>query len=330
MTGSTQRVLRLLELLQSADVRSVAELAERLDVDERTVRRYAAQLTEFGVPVESVRGRYGGYRLAAGFRTHPLMLSDEEAAAVVLGLVRSAGEPGVETATVRTALAKLRRALPEHVAARVDALEHALTPTGREPSAGAAARAILAAAEAIRTRHPLEIRYVDAEDVPSRRVIHPAELAQHAGRWYIRGIDAGKNEERVFRADRVRSARLLPGTFDLPNDSRDDADLGLRFATADYPWRVVLRVHAVSELIRTRLPESVATVEPLAEVGHHSAWQRVTIRAKSLEWLPAVILDLGSEVVIEEPEELRSLVRAAARRLAGIAEDTRPNHDDEL
>lgn len=330
MTGSTQRVLRLLALLQSADVRSGAELAEKLGVEQRTVRRYTEQLTEFGVPVESVRGRYGGYRLAAGFRTHPLTLSTEEAVALVLGLIRSTGESGVKATTVKTVLARLRRALPEHVAAHVDALEHVLTQGGREPVGDAAAQTVLAAAEAIRSRRRLEIRYVDAEDVPSRRVIRPAELAQHGGRWYICGIDTGKGEERVFRADRVRSARLLPGTFDPPDHSRRANGLARRFANADYRWRVVLRVRAARELIRARLPESLATVEPLAVLGDFSAWQRVTIRAKHLDWLPAVILQLDSEVVIEEPEELRSLCRSAARRLAGTAANAPSSHDEEV
>src|SRR6201987_2087662 len=116
MVRPTARVLSLLELLQSGGVRAVAELAGRLDVDERTVRRYVDHLIDLDVPVESVRGRYGGYRLASGYRMPPLMLSDDEALAVLLGLIAgrragSATTTGTDTAS-RTAAAKIRRVLP--------------------------------------------------------------------------------------------------------------------------------------------------------------------------------------------------------------------------
>src|SRR5882724_12827753 len=132
MARPTARVLSLLELLQSGGVRTVAELASRLDVDERTVRRYMYHLIDLDVPVESVRGRYGGYRLASGYRMPPLMLSDDEALAVLLGLVAgrraglmTAAGTASETATAgtgsETAAAKIRRVLPERLAGRLDA-----------------------------------------------------------------------------------------------------------------------------------------------------------------------------------------------------------------
>src|SRR6201987_5709912 len=116
MARPAARVLTLLELLQSGGVQTVAELADRLGVEGRTVRRYVDHLIDLDVPVESVRGRYGGYRLAAGYRMPPLMLNDEEALAVLLGLVAgrragSATTTGTDTAS-RTAAAKIRRVLP--------------------------------------------------------------------------------------------------------------------------------------------------------------------------------------------------------------------------
>src|SRR6266699_6650148 len=125
------RVLTLLELLQSGGVRTVAELADRLGVEGRTVRRYVDQLIDLDVPVESVRGRYGGHRLAPGYRLPPLMLSDDEALAVLLGLV--AGRRAELTTTQRTAnetaSAKIRRVLPKHIARRLDTLLEALAFT---------------------------------------------------------------------------------------------------------------------------------------------------------------------------------------------------------
>ena len=137
MARPAARVLTLLELLQSGGVRTVAELAERLGVDGRTVRRYVDHLLDLDVPVESVRGRYGGYRLAPGYRMPPLMLSDEEALAVLLGLVagRRSGlmtlsaDIGAGTAS-ETAAAKIRRVLPQRLAARLDAVLGSLAFTG--------------------------------------------------------------------------------------------------------------------------------------------------------------------------------------------------------
>ena len=122
MARPAARVLTLLELLQSGGVRTVAELAGRLGVDGRTVRRYVDHLLDLDVPVESVRGRYGGYRLAPGYRMPPLMLNDEEALAVLLGLV-AGRRAGLMTATGtagETAAAKIRRVLPERLARRLD------------------------------------------------------------------------------------------------------------------------------------------------------------------------------------------------------------------
>ena len=129
MVRPAARVLSLLELLQSGGVRTVTELADRLEVDERTVRRYAAHLIDLDIPVESVRGRYGGYRLAAGYRMPPLMLSDDEALAVLLGLI-AGRRTGLAAGTAsETAAAKIRRVLPDRLARRLDAVLSSLSFT---------------------------------------------------------------------------------------------------------------------------------------------------------------------------------------------------------
>src|SRR5580693_3111336 len=139
MARPTARVLSLLELLQSGGVRTVAELADRLDVDERTVRRYVDHLLDLDVPVESVRGRYGGYRLAPGFRMPPLMLSDDEALAVLLGLLagRRTGLMTAAGTASETAAAKIRRVLPKRVGGRLEAVLDSLALTDAPGQAGA-------------------------------------------------------------------------------------------------------------------------------------------------------------------------------------------------
>ena len=129
MAKPTARVLRLLELLQAGGVHRVGDLAARLDVDERTVRRYVQHLLELDVPVDAVRGRYGGYRLAPGFRLPPLMLSDEEGVAVLLGLELLRRSGLGDDAASAAAEGKIRRVLPPATARRLDALLASLRVT---------------------------------------------------------------------------------------------------------------------------------------------------------------------------------------------------------
>jgi predicted DNA-binding transcriptional regulator YafY len=186
MARPTSRVLALLELLQSGGIRTVAELADRLGVDGRTVRRYVDHLVDLDIPVEAVRGRYGGYRLAPGYRLPPLMLNDEEALAVLLGLVagRRTGlltATGTATGTAsETAAAKIRRALPERLARRLDAVMESLAftaPPGEPatPEAGV----LLAVADAVRHCRPISIRYTSRDGRRSERTLHPYGIVTH-------------------------------------------------------------------------------------------------------------------------------------------------------
>ena len=193
MARPAVRVLTLFELLQSGGVRTVAELAGRLGVDGRTVRRYVDHLLDLDVPVESVRGRYGGYRLAPGYRMPPLMLNDEEALAVLLGLV-AGRRAGLMTATGtagETAAAKIRRVLPERLARRLDTCSSlAFTaPPGEFPAPESSV--LLCIADAVHHHRPVSIRYTAADGWRSERTLHPYGLVGHSGRWYVTGADPG-------------------------------------------------------------------------------------------------------------------------------------------
>ena len=329
MTRPTARVMALLELLQSGGVRTVAELAGRLGVDERTVRRYVDHLLDLDVPVESVRGRYGGYRLGPGYRLPPLMLTDDEALAVLLGLAagRRAGLlAGTGTAS-ETATAKIRRVLPERLARRLDALFESLAFTAPPAAAAVADGAVLLSiADAVRHRRPVSIRYTAGDGRRSERVLHPYGLVVHSGRWYVTGADPGIGEDRTFRLDRIAGARTLPGSFEPPAGADPAQRVLSGLATAPYRHRVRLRIQGTTEQIRARLPASVATLEELpapsgtpAEAG---PWFRAELRAERLDWLPAVLASLDRPFVIEQPEELRRLVIALAGRLGDAARRT--------
>ena len=319
MPRPTARVLALLEILQNGGTRAVPDLAERLEVDERTVRRYVAHLIDLDIPVESVRGRYGGYRLAPGYRLPPLMLTDDEAVAVLVGLVTGpwTGTAGSRLAA-ESAAAKVRRVLPRPLAARLAALLDVADFTARPPvQASPEVDVLLLAAEAARGRHPIEIVHTSRDGRATERTVLPYGVVAHAGRWYLTGIDAQSGDVRTFRLDRVVSARAGSQTFEVPAgfDPRTEV-LGTLART---PWRhaVSVRVRESVEAVQARLPLGIATVAPVAD---QAGWVRVEIRAEQLDWLPGVLAGLDADLVVEGPDELRDLVRALGQRLLAAAD----------
>ncbi|WP_037852521.1 helix-turn-helix transcriptional regulator [Streptomyces sp. NRRL S-340] len=266
MSRPTGRVLTLLELLQSGGVRTMAELADRLGVDPRTVRRYVDHLVDLDVPVEAVRGRYGGYRLAPGHRLPPLMLSDDEALAVLLGLAvaRRSGPAATAVTAGETAAAKIRRVLPERVARRLDTVLGSLAftaPPGEfavpDPSV------LLTLADAVRHGRPVSVKYTDRNGRRSDRTLHPYGLVAHSGRWYVTGADPGIGEDRTFRLDGITDARTLPGSFEAPAGPDPAQRVLTGFATAAYRHEVTLRIHGTPEQIRARFPAALANLEEL-------------------------------------------------------------------
>jgi predicted DNA-binding transcriptional regulator YafY len=312
MTRPTARVLALLEILQGGGTHRVGDLAGRLGVDERTIRRYTGHLIDMEVPVESVRGRYGGYRLAPGFRMPPLMLTDDEALAVLLGLEAGAARaPGGAAA----AAAKVRRVLPRTLATRLAAL-FASTDFTQEvrPEPAPETTVMLRLAEATRQQRPAVIAYTDRSGRRSDRTLHPYGMVAHAARWYVTGLDAASGEVRTFRLDRIHRVHTVDGVFTVPDGFRaaDTVLTGL----AGTPWRyeVIVSVPGPADRVRPRLPKGLAVVE---DGGEGRAVVR--LRAERLDWLPAVLAGLGRPFVIHEPPELREVVRAWAARIAAHA-----------
>ncbi|MEV6345195.1 YafY family protein [Actinoplanes sp. NPDC051851] len=314
MTRPTARVLTLLEILQNGGTHTAPDLAERLGLDERTVRRYVGHLLDLEIPVESVRGRHGGYRLSPGFRMPPLMLTGEEALAVLLGL---AGTSGSREAA-GTATAKIRRVLPKPLAARLDALltTAEFTATVRE-SPPTDAAILLLLAEATLHRRPAVIAYTSREGRESERTVHPYGIVAHNGRWYLAALDESSAETRTFRLDRVLRVRPADGTFTPPEDFRPAATVLAGLAAT--PWRheVVVSVQGPVSRVRRKLPTG------LAEVTEESPDRVVVrLRAEKLDWLPALLAGLDLPFVIHRPAELRTVVREWAGRIAGYATDT--------
>jgi predicted DNA-binding transcriptional regulator YafY len=314
------RVLALLEILQAGGTRNLRELSDRLGVHERTVRRYIDHLLDLDVPVESVRGRYGGYRLTPGYRMPPLMFTDDEAVAVLLGLAgtrRAALQPDAAVA-VESATAKVQRVLPRALASRLDALVAATSyaDEGCNPATPETG-VLLTVAQAAIQRRPLAITYRDNKDRSTVRVLEPYGVVALRGRWYATGLDSRSGQVRSFRLDRVVQAVIQEGQFSVPRGFDPAAQVAKAVSGASYRHAVSVRVQGSEQVVRMRMPGSIAIIEPIVS---EPGWVRVRWRAERLDWVPSVLAGLDHPFVIEEPDELGELVRTLAGQLASWAE----------
>lgn len=319
MTTSAARVLALLEILQTGGVHSASTVADRLAVDERTVRRSITQLMDLGIPVDAVRGRYGGYRLAPGYRMPPLMLTDDEALAVMLGLVavRRGAVVTSSAAATESAAAKLRRVLPVVVRRQVEALiETADFTSPPQVDPGPGTDVLLALAEATSRHRPASISYTDRSGRTSERTLRPYGLVVHSGRWYVTGSDSTTGEIRTFRVDRITAITLQPGSFDTPPTFDVGIDVVDRLERAPRAHEVSIRIRGSADHIRRHLPAGIAGIEAGADDG----WVRVRLGAERLDWIPPVLAAIDRPFVIEHPGELRDLLHAFADRLHSHAD----------
>jgi predicted DNA-binding transcriptional regulator YafY len=309
----TARLLELLELLQSHPAVTGREIADRLGVDARTVRRYIDALRDLGIPVEGQRGVGGGYAMRPGFRLPPLMLADDEAVAVALGVVAAArlglaGSP--ESAA--TALAKVHRALPETLRRRVEALEGTLELTpAATPAVPVAGETALALAEAIRRRRRLRAAYRAYSGERTTRELSPHGLVVHGGRWYLAAHDHNRDALCTFRIDRMRDVAVTDASALAPPDGFDAvAHVSTSLARVPWPWEVEVVLDLPLDAAARRLPPTMAE---LAAAGGGTV---VRMRASSLDWMAGVLAGLDCGFEIRHPDELRASVRALAERLA--------------
>jgi predicted DNA-binding transcriptional regulator YafY len=320
MAKPLARVLALLDILQTGGTHTLRELSGQLGVDERTVRRYVDHLLDLDVPVESVRGRYGGYRLAPGYRMPPLMLTDDEALAVLLGLVgaRRATLQRDTAVAVESATAKVRRVLPRALAGRLDALAAATSyaDQGRTPTTPETG-VLLTVADAAVRRRPLAISYCDQNDRSTERVLEPYGVVALRGRWYATGLDSRSGQVRSFRLDRVARAVVQEGQFSVPRGFDPAAQVTAAVSGPSHWHAVSVRVQGSEQAVRMRMLGSIATIEP---VTGEPGWVRARWRAQRLDWVPSVLAGLDRPFVIEEPDELHERVRALAEQLATYAE----------
>jgi predicted DNA-binding transcriptional regulator YafY len=311
MTTSS-RLLTLLSLLQARRDWPGGELADRLDVSSRTIRRDVERLRELGYPVESLTGPAGGYRLRAGTAMPPLLLDDDEAIAIAVGLrtAARASVTGIEETSVR-ALVKLEQVLPAHLRRRVRALQSA---TMTLPAGGPTVdpQALTVVAGACRDSELVRFAYEDRDGAASRREVEPHSLVNLGLRWYLVAWDRGRSDWRTFRVDRLTRPAATGVRFrprELP--AKDAADYIAQSMSAwkqRYEARVTL--HAAADAIRARVPRHWGSVEAIDD-----ATCEYRTGDDDLDWLALRIAMLGVDFEVQEPPELREHLRAIARRL---------------
>ena len=329
MSHPASRVLALLELLQAHHRLGGRELAERLGVAERTVRRYATTLAELGIPVIAERGRYGGYRLAPGYKLPPLMLTDDEAVSVALGLL-AAERLGLTTAAPATAaaLAKVHRVLPAALAARLAAVQEVLgwTLARRDGADRPSAEVLLALAESAQSRHRVEFAYRSWAGAATRRRVDPYGLVFHSGRWYLAGHDHDRGEVRTFRVDRVADvtadtgdttgagAGAGAGTFEPPAGFDVTAHVTASLARTPYRWQVEVLLETDLAQARRRIPPTVAELREVRGGVVMSA------RAERIDGMARLLAGLDWPFTVLRPPELRTALAGHAAHLTALAQ----------
>ncbi|WP_084961461.1 helix-turn-helix transcriptional regulator [Thermoactinospora rubra] len=315
MADVTQRILALLTTLQSGRAFSSAELAARLEVSPRTLRRDIDRLRGYGYPVQAQPGPGGHYRLTAGNAMPPLVLDDDEAVATLLGLATlaatgSATGGSVGEAATR-AYGKVDQLLPRRLRHRAAQLRASLeTSTTVAPAAGAEDLATLA--EAIQRRLVVAFDYRGKDGEAARRRVEPYRQIHHLQRWYLLGWDAEKDDWRVFRTDRLTGLEVLTGTFaprPLPAESGVEY---LRQGIGRDRRRVVLTVDAPATAVADAF--RYQDVEVASMEGGRT---RVVLMLDTWQWLLGGLAFLGADFQIEEPEEFREACRAFGARLLG-------------
>jgi predicted DNA-binding transcriptional regulator YafY len=312
MSETSSRLLELLSLLQARRDWPGGELAARLEVSLRTVRRDVERLRGLGYPVESLTGPAGGYRLGAGAAMPPLLLDDEEAIAIAVGLgtAARASVTGIEETAVR-ALVKLEQVLPSHLRRRVSALGSAtVTLPVAGPTVDPDHLTVIAAA--CRDRERLRFAYRSRDGTDSRREVEPHSLINHGRRWYLVAWDCRREDWRTFRIDRLSRPRSAGVRFNPRPLPAPDAAAYVQKSISSAPTRfeATVTLHAPAAEIESRVPPHWGAVEPIDE-------QTCSFRTgdDDLGWLAVRIAMLGVDFEVHEPPELLDQLRLLAARL---------------
>ena len=314
MYHPTTRVLAVLELLQTHGRMSGAEMAARLEVDGRTLRRYIVTLEEMGIPITTDRGRHGGYSLVAGFKLPPMMFTDDEALALSIGLLAARSLGLAEAApAVASAQAKLERIMPDNLKRRVSAVDETVKLDLSQAAAPDSNAALVILSGAAQNRQRVHMHYHSATGDDSERDFDAYGLAYRGGRWYAVGMCHLRRGLRSFRLDRIGRVQALEQTFTRPADF--DALTYLALSVAAMP-----RAFAVEVLLKTDLKTAREQLFEAAGLFEQTA-DGVLLHNQSddLDWFARELARLPFAFEIRHPPALRDALKTCASRLLQLA-----------
>jgi len=315
MVKPTTRVLAVLDLLQAHGRMSGPELARRIGVGVRTLRRYIVMLEDLGVPLTTERGRQGAYMLVAGFKLPPMMFTNDEAAALMVGLAAARRLGPAETASaVEGVQAKLARVMPDGVKRQAQAVAGTIEVDLRGGAIARGSQTILMTlTTAAQARQRVHMYYVSAEGRRTERRFDPYGLAWRTGAWYVLGMCHLRHALRSFRLDRISAVTRLEECFAKPPDF-DALDQLARSLAA------IKRRHAIEVLLRTNLasargafPLDFGSLEPV------TGGVRLRSSADDLDWFARRLAGLPFDFAIRSPAALRRRLANLASRLHGLA-----------
>jgi predicted DNA-binding transcriptional regulator YafY len=318
MSSTSERILRLLSLLQARRHWPGAELARRLGVSLRTLRRDVERLRELGYPVDAERGVGGGYHMAPGAALPPLVLDDEEAVALTVGLLAAVQSPvaGAAEASAR-ALGKVVTVLPRRLRRRVDALARSIDPSPwRRPEVVDAA-ALTVLAQACRDAERVVFGYAAADGTRTERRVEPYRLVTLRTAWYLVAFDMTRQDWRTFRLDRISEPLATGAGVAPPQQPFDDAAefVRSRISGLPRPYEVEARVGAPAAYARDRIGRWAGV-----EGGDGTTTCTVRIRTDSLDWAAFALLTLGAHFEVLTPPELSDHLRGWAARLGHVTD----------
>jgi predicted DNA-binding transcriptional regulator YafY len=305
----TSRVLTVLELLQTHGQMTGRDLAARLEVDYRTVRRYIVTLQDMGIPVEAEFGRYGGYALRPGFKLPPLMFTDDEVVVLTLGLLLARRSELTDAATfVESALAKIERVLPGTLRERLRALQTVMQLNDAPGEAQIDNDVLTTLSLATQQQRQVRFRYSETE-----RVFDSYSVIRHQGHWYTVGYCHSRDAKRTFRLDRIQRVELLTTNFTPPPDFDALAYMLASFEAIPDRWQIEVLLKMSLDAARQRVPRELAT---LTQAGDQV---RLQSSMPDLDEMARWMIGLGCPLTIINPPELREAFLKIAAEITQIA-----------
>ncbi|MDN5779306.1 MAG: WYL domain-containing protein [Humibacillus sp.] len=309
----TARALLALELIQNQPGITAQRLADRLAVSDRAARRYVAILREAQIPIESVRGPYGGYRVGRGLRLPPLSFTAAEALGLVMAVLDGHHQASDPTDPVGSALGKIVRALPESVAAQADAVRRTAAPAPDRSAARPDPGTTTALADACTSRHRVRLSYRSEAGSEWQMELDPWAVVVRHGRWYLLCWSHHAKARRAYRVDRISGVEALGTTFDPPRDLDPVVELE-QHLSAGWDYAVEVTIEASPDLVARCLPPALGRVEPF---GGHSS--RLTGSTSDPAWYAEQLARTpGPYRVMGGPEVKQAVRRLGERMLAAV------------